>query len=138
MRVAIEFYSGTQSFTKVAKRLGYDTISIDILPRTKPTICADLLTFDYTKLPVPAVIWLSPPCTEYSIAKHVGTRDLVGADKHVKRSLEIVEYFKTKNPKLIWFMENAGTGLLRRAGLATWGGHGPALLLCAPASPPPR
>jgi hypothetical protein len=55
-------------------------------------------------------IWASPPCTEYSIAKTVGTRNLDLADSIVRRTWEIIEHFK---PGLGYVMENPQTGMLK-------------------------
>ena len=38
------------------------------------------------------LIWASPPCTEYSIAKTIGIRKIEQANEIVKRTLEIIEY----------------------------------------------
>ena len=54
-------------------------------------------------------IWASPPCTEYSRAKTTGVRKIEEANKIVKKTIEIVEYF---NPR--WHViENPQTGLLK-------------------------
>ena len=108
----LELFSGTQSFTKGIKRLNknYNTTTVDILPLFKPDIRADILTWDYKKLPTGIfdIIWCSPPCTEYSIAKTTGERKLELADSLVKKCFEILDYFKPR----VWILENVGTGLL--------------------------
>ena len=53
------------------------------------------------------------PCTEYSIAKTVGVRNLEMADQLVCRTKEIIGYF---NPS-VWWIENPRTGLLKNRGL---------------------
>ena len=53
-------------------------------------------------------IWASPCCTQYSKAKTVGTRDLEGADKLIKKTLEIIKYFNAH-----WCFENPESGLLK-------------------------
>ena len=82
------------------------------LDRDMPAdIRMDILDWHYASLPPNSfdVIWASPPCTEYSVAKTVGVRKLDEANAIVKRTLEIIRYF---NPRY-WMMENPQTGLLK-------------------------
>jgi hypothetical protein len=106
----LELFSGTQSFSKAVIRNGGSAVTIDILKKFNPTICADILTWDYKVYPVGYfdVIWCSPPCTEYSKAKTRGVRNLTLADSLVKKCFEIIDYLKPKH----WILENVGTGLL--------------------------
>ena len=108
----LEIFAGTQSFSKAVKRNSdkHEVVTVDILDKFKPTIKTDILTWDY-KVYKPGyfdVIWCSPPCTEYSIAKTRGERNLELADSLVKKSFEIIDYFKPK----VFIVENVGTGLL--------------------------
>tara|TARA_Y100000593_G_scaffold35009_1_gene68649 strand:- start:5768 stop:6358 length:591 start_codon:yes stop_codon:yes gene_type:complete len=105
----LELFSGTGSFGKVAKELGYNVLSLDLL--LKADIQIDIMQWDYKKYDKNSfdIIWASPPCTEYSKAKSRGIRDIEGANKIVLRTLEIINYF---NPCL-WFIENPQTGLLK-------------------------
>ena len=62
----------------VFKEYGWEVVSLD---RDMPAdISTDILDWDYKNTPYPPkhfdVIWASPPCTEYSIAKTKGTRNL--------------------------------------------------------------
>ena len=104
----LELFSGTGSVGKVAKLLGYDVVSLDI---KNADITSDILTWDYKQYEVEHfdVIHASPPCTEYSIAKTVGERDLETANEIVLKTLEIIEYL---NPKY-YIIENPQTGLLK-------------------------
>lgn len=108
----LELFAGTQSFTKGVKRAHptAQALTVDILPKFKPTFVADMLEWDYTIFPPGQfdVIWCSPPCTEYSSAKSRGVRDLVYADSLVKRCFDIIDYYKPRS----WIMENPATGLL--------------------------
>jgi hypothetical protein len=52
---------------------------------------------------------VSPPCTEYSVAKTVCVRKLHEANAIVKRTIDIIQYF---NPRY-WMMEKPQTGLLK-------------------------
>ncbi len=56
-------------------------------------------------------IWASPPCTHYSRARTTAStpRDLEGADRLVRRVLEIIDYHKPAS----FFIENPQTGLLK-------------------------
>jgi len=108
----LELFAGTQSFTKGVKRVypNAQTLTVDILPKFKPTFVADMLEWEYTLFPPGHfdIIWCSPPCTEYSSAKSRGVRDLDYADRLVKRCFEILDYYKPR----AWIMENPATGLL--------------------------
>lgn len=107
----LELFSGTQSFSKYLKeRYSADTITVDIISRFNPTHNVNILEWDYKIYPPYYfdIIWASPPCTQYSVAKTQGVRDLEGADTLVKKAFEIIDYFKPKQ----WILENVGTGLL--------------------------
>ena len=73
-------------------------------------IRTDILDWDYHALRRGSfgIIWASPPCTEYSVTKTVGVRKLDEANAIVKRTIEIIRYFKPT----CWMMENPQTGLL--------------------------
>ena len=55
------------------------------------------------------VIWASAPCTEYSVAKTIGVRDLDTADAIVMRTLEIINYLSPR----YYIIENPQTGMLK-------------------------
>ena len=55
------------------------------------------------------LIWASPPCTEYSIAKTIGVRDIEGSNRIVARTMEIIRYFDPT----YWIMENPQSGRLK-------------------------
>ena len=71
------------------------------------------MTWEYTDLGLDDldVIWCSPPCTLYSIARSKAKtpRDLEGADAIVQRCLDIIAYWRPR----YWFIENPQTGLLK-------------------------
>jgi len=126
MPILLELFSGTGSIGKVAKKLGLEVISIDIVEKFKPSIVADLLTFDYKTLPIPDYIWASPPCTSFSklVCSHKNpSRDCKTlkplnetaklGDKLLIRTIKIIKYFQSKNPKLKYVFENP-VGMMRR------------------------
>jgi len=65
---------------------GDDVISIDIDPKTKPTICADIRHLPLRKGIKPDHVHASPPCTYFSIARRPLGLDMEG----IAESLEIV------------------------------------------------
>lgn len=101
----LELFSGSGSVGNVLQeKLNAQVVSIDIHPAYNPTTCVDILKWNY-KVYKPGhfkLIWASPPCTEYSLAKTVGERNLKLADAIVKRTLQIIKYLKPK----FWFIEN--------------------------------
>ena len=116
----LNLFSGTDSVAKPWRQAGHEVISVDCDPTFNPEICDDILQTDYTKIPIPDVIWSSPPCDQYSMARTRAKtpRNLVLADKLVARALEIIHYFEALNPKLIWFMENGNSTLLWKRAVA--------------------
>ena len=110
----LELFSGTGSVGKVFRDAGWDVTSVDMDPAAGATITCDITRFNYEAFEPGTftMIWSSPPCTHYSIArtKAKTPRDLEGSDKIVQRTLDIIGYFRP----LLWFMENPGTGLLAK------------------------
>ena len=111
MKRLLDLFSGPRkSVSSIAKQLGYTTLSVDINEKFNPDIVHDILTWNYKKYPPGyfKVITASPPCTEFSRAKTVGVRKLRYALKLVKKTLEIIEYFKPK-----YFVIENPVGMLR-------------------------
>ena len=71
----------------------------------------DIMDFDYEAFEPGTfhVIWASPPCTEYSRAKTIGTRNIAFANVIVNQTFKIIKYLQPK----YWFIENPQTGLLK-------------------------
>ena len=104
----LEMFSGTGSVGLVAKSLGFNVISLDL---KNADINTDILKWDYKQFDRNHFdfIWSSPPCTEYSIAKTRGIRNIEYANSIVLKTIEIIKYF---NPKY-FVIENPQTGLLK-------------------------
>ena len=103
-------FSGTGSIDRAFERLGWTVVSVDICAKWKPTLVVDILQWDYTVFPRDyfQFVWASPVCTQYSVAKTVGVRDLEGADRLVSKALQIISYFGCN-----WAMGNPQSGLLK-------------------------
>ena len=106
----LELFSGTGSVGSIARGLGWEVTSLDINNKSNADVKTDILQWDYQNHPEQHYdfIWASPPCTEYSVAKTVGTRNLELADAIVRKTWEIISHFDP-----IWYgIENPQTGLL--------------------------
>ena len=112
MRVLV-LCSGTGSVDRAFERKGWEVTSVDWLAKFEPTLCVDIMHWDY-QAAFPRghfqFVWASPACTHFSIARtRGGPRDLQGATALVKRCLEIADFFGCE-----WCLENPATGLLKR------------------------
>ena len=69
----LELFSGMNNVSKVARTLGWETLSLDLCPRHAPDLCMNILDFDETKYPKTYFncVWASCPCEAYSIARTV-------------------------------------------------------------------
>lgn len=111
----LELFSGTGSVGKAFMRLGWQVISVDVTGKAmQPTYEIDVLKWKYMDMFPPghfSVIWASPPCVHYSLARTTATthRDLVGADRLVRKTLDIVKFY---NPRY-FFVESPQSGLLK-------------------------
>lgn len=124
MPLLLELFKGTGS---AGKAFNGEVISVDIESKFNPDINEDILKLKYKELPTPDYIWASPPCNTFSLmsvttAKNFNpnipqrqrnsdtmrpfTPSARLGDKLLKRTIEIILYFKKKNPKLKWVIEN--------------------------------
>ena len=106
----LELFAGTGSVGQVARIFNIEVTSLD--RDMVSDIQVDIMDWDYKAAYEPHhfdIIWASPPCTEYSIAKTVGVRDIEGSNKVVQRTLDIIVYLRPK----FWIIENPQTGKLK-------------------------
>lgn len=112
----------------MAKKLGLNDISLDLEEKYNPDILTDILKWDYKKWAIdndfkPDFIWASPPCNTYSPLayplKERNTKTSVPYSERAKigtkilyKTLEIIDYFKSINPKLLFVIENP-KGMMR-------------------------
>ena len=113
----LELCCGGKSVSRYFEARGWDCTTVDVDSKFSPTIVADVRDLDPPNTWTPGefdVVWASPPCTMYSIARNSVPRDFVGADQIVCACLEIIRYL-TQDPtkKVFWFLENPASGYLR-------------------------
>ena len=121
----LELFKGTGSVGKVAEKKGWTVVSVDIDEKANPTICINIMewnyeayegTFDY--------LWASPPCETFSVLQYPRkirnsktaeplTEKAVVGTRILHRTLDIIKYFLEKNPKMKWCMENP-RGMMRQ------------------------
>jgi hypothetical protein len=118
----LELFKGTGSVGKVAKRMGMEVMSVDLLAKYEPDITADILEWDYKAFQketgfIPDLLWASPPCNTFSTLayqlKERNTKTGTPYSKRAKqgtailyRTLEIIDFFKKLNPNLLYVIEN--------------------------------
>lgn len=124
----LELFKGTGSIGKAAHKLGWEVVSVDLDPIYTPDIETDILKWDYKKWAkdhnyTPDLIWASPPCNTFSpLAYPLKERNTKTATPYsarakqgtaiLHRTIDIISYFKKKNPHLLFVMENP-RGMMR-------------------------
>ena len=114
----IELFSGSKSMSDEFNILGYDVLTIDINPKYKPDIVADINEISLEDLPEqfrnPTVVWAGLDCTYWSRANNKGNHLGKGgkilskeAKQAKKTALNTLNLIKELNPKF-WFIENPG------------------------------
>ena len=134
----LELFSGTHSVKKICDKYNWNTISLDLNTYKNiepPTHQEDILTWNYKQYDVNEfdIIWASPPCVYYSAlqntwigrkkkrkdgsyyvyTKELHKTDMLLADEWVKKTLEIIYYFKPS----YWFIENPYSSRLKKRGV---------------------
>lgn len=112
----IELFSGTKSFSKVAKEYGFETLTIDNNKELKPDIVNSILNIEFLKTDI---LWCSPPCTAFSVAsmgKHWNKEDRSPKSDTAKFGLELLEhtiFLIKKSDIAYWYIENP-RGMMRK------------------------
>ena len=107
----LELFSGTCSLGKVAKELGWDVVSVDLIG--SPTVCADITKVDLSLYGTFDYVHASPPCQEYSICKTRAPRDIATANRISLVARQIIDAQLCQNPRLLFTIENPATSLLK-------------------------
>ena len=113
----LELFSGTGSIGKAARKNGFGrVISVDFDEGCDADYTCDVRKLPYKTLPTPDFIWASPPCTTYSYAaiwyRHRDengkalTAEAKEADRILRHTFQIINYFLKKNPTLKFCIEN--------------------------------
>ena len=114
MPCLLELFSGTGSVGRAFAALGWEVVPVDLDPRANATYCCDVVQWNWRCVGEVDVIWASPPCTMYSVARTRGASgDLETSDNLVRKTLEIAPALG--NPPL--FLENPHSGQLKNRGI---------------------
>ena len=128
MPIILELCCGWKSISTVfVSEHHWQSATLDVLPKFKPTILADMAQWDcrsyFQTHPVPDAIWASPPCRTFTVQAWGRHRDGGGGaissdgesgDACVRACLECIEYCLRLNPNLIYFVENPLHGAFRK------------------------
>ena len=123
MAKILELFAGSRSIGKAAEKFGHEVFSSDITDFGGIHLVKDVREISYNEIPfIPDVIWASPPCTAFSVAR---IRDnwidnkTPRSDKAVlgmallSRTLDIINHYQELNHKMKWFIENP-RGMMRK------------------------
>ena len=119
----LDLFCGTRSVGVACDARGIQSWSIDIDKIHPADRHMDILEWTPKDVPfVPDFIWMSPPCTSWSIAQHCHrysstqmeplTPTAVLGEACVMKCLEVIDYYATHHPETKWMIENP-RGLLR-------------------------
>ena len=99
----LELFSGTQSVSRVARRLGWECVTLDLDPTNSPDLCMSILDFDEASWPQDSFdfVWASPPCESYSSCNNNFAHDpdhestMAAADELVRKTMRVIKHFSS-------------------------------------------
>ena len=119
----VELFGGRQSFSRVARELGYETFVVELNPEKGYTPdWNDVLSVPLEYLGHPNILWASPPCEGFSVANIGRSWNKVGPDQYepksdtarhglvlMERTTDIIRAIEPD----VWFIENP-RGMMRK------------------------
>ena len=128
MRI-LELFSGTATFSRVARERGHDTITVDYDPKCEADLTADFTDESEVRALLrmmmvgfkPQGLWASPPCETWSVAAfgtHWGGgwrayEPKTEAAKQAVVMVELLKQFITALSPAAWYVENP-MGMMRK------------------------
>ncbi len=124
----VELFAGTHSVSNAVRRSSvrrafddFRLLSVDVDPKFKPTVCADINSWEFEadirhfllELKPSDVVVVFPPCTEFSRALTSRPRDLKAGSRNVKSALKVTAFVRQLAGKCAWFLESP-VGLLHQ------------------------
>ena len=91
----LELCAGSGVVSKFFRDQGWETLTVDTDRRCKPDLRMDVRDIELSRWEPGEfdVIWASPPCTEYSIAKQ-NRRDFATADQIVIAVFDLIKHLR--------------------------------------------
>ena len=110
----LSLFDGTGAICKPFREGGWEVQSLDIDRKHGATIVQNILEWDYSKEPPCDVLFAGCPCEAYSLANTRGKRNMLAADRLVRKTWEIIEHFSELHPtsSMLWFIENPDSSYL--------------------------
>ena len=110
----LSLFDGTGVLSRTFREGGWSVQSLDINDKFGATICTDILLWDYSQEPPCDVLIAGVPCENYSIANTRGKRNMLFADKLVRKTWEIIQHFSELHPtgSMIYMIENPDSSYL--------------------------
>lgn len=118
--ISLELFSGSKTVSTVLSSHGFDARTVDINEKLTPSLCCNILNFNYKDCPGEVeLIWASPDCTCFSRTAESGlwkkeikkyrqynytplTKKSRSALLLLIKTIEIIKHYKPA----VWFIEN--------------------------------